>query len=152
MNTLEYLDAVKLKQGLTSDYQLAKLLDLDTSNMTMYRKHRRVMDDYIAARVADLLKISKLELIAQANAEREKDAEKKAYWEAEAKTARESREPLDMVASLGIEPRTRGFSMIVFEVAENVVDLAGIDEIDAWRQVRVPAHHLMRFPSSHFLH
>ncbi len=111
MNTLEYLDALKQKQGLTSDYQLAKLLNLETSNMTMYRKHRRVMDDYIAARVADLLQIDKLELIAQANAEREKDVEKRTYWEAEAKTAREKREPLEVVASLGIEPRTRGFSI-----------------------------------------
>ena len=111
MNTLEYLDALKQKQGLTSDYQLAKLLNLETSNMTMYRKHRRVMDDYIAARVADFLQIDKLELIAQANAEREKDVEKRAYWEEEAKTAREKREPLEVVASLGIEPRTRGFSI-----------------------------------------
>ena len=112
MKTLEYLDAVKAKQGLESDYQLAKLLGLETSNMTMYRKHRRVMDDYIAALVADLLGVQHIELIAQANAEREKDPQKRAYWEAKAKTAREGREPLgDMVASLGIEPRTRGFSI-----------------------------------------
>ncbi len=112
MKTLEYLDAVKKKQGLTSDYQLAKLLGLETSNMTMYRKQRRVMDDYIAALVAELLEIDQMELIAQANAEREKDPNKRAFWERKAKTARENREPLDvLVARGGIEPSTRGFSI-----------------------------------------
>jgi len=99
MGTLEYLDAVKKLSGLTSDYQVAKMLDLEPSNITMYRKRRRVMDDYIASRVADLLKIEELELIAQANAEREKNEEKRVYWEAKAKTARENREPLDVLVA-----------------------------------------------------
>lgn len=102
MGTLEYLDAVKKLIGLTSDYQLAKMLDLEPSNITMYRKRRRVMDDYIASRVADLLKIEELELIAQANAEREKNEEKRVYWEAKAKTARENREPLDVLVATAV--------------------------------------------------
>ena len=111
MDTLEYLDAIKKKQGLTSDYQLARILELMPSNITAYRKKRRVMDDYIAARVADMLGIDSIEVIAVANSERENDPEKRSFWDKKAKTAREKREPLEVVASLGIEPRTRGFSI-----------------------------------------
>ena len=89
MKTTEYLDAVKTRAALTSDYQLARLLGLEPSNITMYRKERRVMDDYTAARVAELLDIDELEVIAQANAEREKDAAKRAFWEHKAKAARQ---------------------------------------------------------------
>ena len=112
MRTLEYLDEVKKTCGLTSDYQLAKLLELETSNITMYRKSRRVMDDYVATKVAQILKISDMELIAQANAEREKDEAKRAYWEAKAETARDVRGAENgLVARSGIEPPTRGFSI-----------------------------------------
>jgi transcriptional regulator with XRE-family HTH domain len=152
MKTAEYLDLVLKERAKGVNAQLARLLGVHRAAITNYQTGDRVMDDYTAARVAEVLGIDEIEVIAQANAEREKDPEKRAFWEEKAKTAREKREPLEVVASLGIEPRTRGFSMIVFEVAENVVDLAGIDEIDAWRQVRVPAHHFMSFPSSHFLH
>lgn len=80
MNTLEYLDAVKAKTGLTTDYQLAKLLELEPSNITMYRKGRRVMDPYIATRVAEILEVPPMLVIAQSQLEREKDETKRAYW------------------------------------------------------------------------
>ena len=89
MNTLEYLDAVKAKAGITSDYQLAQLLESSTPVISQYRTRKRTMDDYTAARVAELLGIEELEIIAQANAEREKDAKKRAYWEEKAKAVRQ---------------------------------------------------------------
>jgi hypothetical protein len=80
MMTIEYLDAVKRKHSLTSDYQLAKLLDCPTPVVSRYRTGHRVMDDYTAARVAELLDMEPLVVIAQANAERERDEGKKAFW------------------------------------------------------------------------
>lgn len=80
MKTLEYLDAVKAKEGLKSDYQLAQKLETSTAAIGQYRSGKRVMDDYTAARVAELLEMPPLLLIAQANAEREKDETKRAYW------------------------------------------------------------------------
>ena len=38
------------------------------------------MDDYTAAKVANVLKINPLEVIAAANAEREKDSQKAEFW------------------------------------------------------------------------
>lgn len=43
------------------------------------------MDDYTAAKIANVLEINPLEVIAAANAEREKHAEKREFWEKLAK-------------------------------------------------------------------
>ncbi len=65
MRTTDYLDAVKTKNNLTSDYQLAKLLELESANIRMCRKERCVMDDYIAARVAELLGIAEISVLEE---------------------------------------------------------------------------------------
>ena len=112
MKTSEYLSLLIRQAGRGANAELARMLGVHRAAITNYQSGHRIMDDYTAAKVADMLGIDQMELIAQANAEREKDPQKRAYWEAKAKTAREGREPLgDMVASLGIEPRTRGFSI-----------------------------------------
>lgn len=81
MKTIEYLDTLKNRHSLTSDYQLAKLLETSTPVISHYRTGKRVMDDYTAAKVAELLELEPLEVIAAANAERERDPNKRAYWE-----------------------------------------------------------------------
>ena len=112
MKTSEYLSLLIRQAGRGANAELARMLGVHRAAITNYQSGHRIMDDYTAAKVADMLGIDQMELIAQANAEREKDPQRRAYWEAKAKTAREGREPLgDMVASLGIEPRTRGFSI-----------------------------------------
>ena len=112
MKTSDYLDVLLKQRGRGASAELARKLGIHRAAITNYQTGHRIMDDYTAAKVAEALGIDQMELIAQANAEREKDPAKRAYWEEKAKTARESREPLgDMVASLGIEPRTRGFSI-----------------------------------------
>ena len=112
MKSAEYLDVALRINGRGINAELARKLGITRAAVTHYQSGHRIMDDYTAAKVADMLGIDQMELIAQANAEREKDPQKRAYWEARAKTARESREPLgNVVASLGIEPRTRGFSI-----------------------------------------
>jgi hypothetical protein len=80
MNTIEYLDAVKAAKGLTSDYQLAKLLGFPLSSVSSYRTGRRFFDDDAALTVALALQINPLEVIAAANAERAKTPEQKARW------------------------------------------------------------------------
>ncbi|MBU0601489.1 MAG: hypothetical protein KKD25_03690, partial [Gammaproteobacteria bacterium] len=86
MNTQDYLDAAKEKLGLPSDYALAKLMKWSTSQMSHYRLKRRALDDFQAARLAELLGRAPMELIAAANAERAKDEEEKKYWLALAKS------------------------------------------------------------------
>lgn len=78
--TLQYLDAVKAKHGLTSDYQLAKALGLRQSAISGYRAGRSHPDDTIALRIAELLGINAMEIISAANVERAKTKETRGIW------------------------------------------------------------------------
>lgn len=81
MKTTEYLAAVRRKMGLSRSAEVARLLELSEAAVSRYESGARVMDDYTAARVAEVLGIDPLTVIAQANAEREKDGEKRQFWE-----------------------------------------------------------------------
>jgi transcriptional regulator with XRE-family HTH domain len=79
-STTEYLDEAKKRAGIESDYALAKRLGVTKAAISNYRQGISKMDDYTAAQIADLLEVDPLEVIAAANAEREKDEKKKDYW------------------------------------------------------------------------
>ncbi|WP_240205363.1 transcriptional regulator [Vibrio sp. CyArs1] len=49
------LDRVKAKYGLSSDYQLAKKLDITTSRLGAYRKGRSSIGWDLAFEIADML-------------------------------------------------------------------------------------------------
>jgi transcriptional regulator with XRE-family HTH domain len=80
MKTIDYLKKVKECIDISSDYALAKKLGVTKQTISGYMNGSRVMDDYIAAKVADVLKINPLRVIAEANAEREKDSQKAEFW------------------------------------------------------------------------
>jgi transcriptional regulator with XRE-family HTH domain len=80
LKTLEYLDAVKAKHGITSDYALAKVLNFSQSSLSLYRSGRRIFDDDVALRIATELGINPLAVIAAANAERAKTPEQRDLW------------------------------------------------------------------------
>jgi len=80
MNTLEYLEACKERLNITSDYALAKALGLSQTGLSNYRTGRSRMDDDVALKVADILHLHPLQVIAAANAERAKTPESKARW------------------------------------------------------------------------
>lgn len=79
-NTIYFLDAVKEKLGITSDYALAKQLGFSLSTVSNYRTGRRVLDDDAALTIADALKLHPLSVIAAANAERAKTPEQRDRW------------------------------------------------------------------------
>lgn len=81
MNTTEYLAAAKRKTGAKNSAALAKALGLTGAALSRYESGDRVMDDYTAAKIAEILDIDPMVIIAQANAEREKDDGKRAYWQ-----------------------------------------------------------------------
>jgi transcriptional regulator with XRE-family HTH domain len=87
MNTLSLLDKIKEKNGLRTDAELADVLNCSTAQISQYRTKKRIMDDYTAAKLAEILGIDPMRIIAQANAEREKNEEKRAFWMTMAKTA-----------------------------------------------------------------
>lgn len=76
----DWIDAVKRRHGLDSDYAVAKLLEVSTSHISHYRNGRSTMDPYMAARVAELLDLEPIQVIACAEAERARDAGKKDFW------------------------------------------------------------------------
>jgi len=81
--TTEYLEESKKLLGISSDYALAKWLEVTDGAMSHYKTGRRTIDDYTAARIADALGINPMEIIAAANAERaerEKDEKRREYW------------------------------------------------------------------------
>lgn len=80
MKTTDYLAEAFKRSGASSKAQFAKHLGVNRSAITMYESGERVMDDFVAAQIADLLEIDSMIVIAQANAEREKDESRRAYW------------------------------------------------------------------------
>lgn len=81
MNTTnEFLDAVKAKHGLISDYALCKKLEVSSSRIGHYRKNRSVFDDLLAVKVANLLEIDPLYVIAAVHAESAKKESEKKVW------------------------------------------------------------------------
>lgn len=78
--TLEYLAACKERLGIESDYALAKRLGVRQPTISSYRMGRSRMDDDVALKVAEILHLHPLQVIAAANAERAKTAEQKARW------------------------------------------------------------------------
>lgn len=80
MNTLEFLEAVKVKRGITSDYALAKALGITQQAMSSYRSGNSIMNDDVCLSVAAALDLAPIFVIAQANAERTKNPETKARW------------------------------------------------------------------------
>lgn len=79
--TNNYLDDLKAKHGVRSDYALAKKLGVMPGHITTYRKNRSHFDDKMAVRVAELLEIDPAEVLAAMNVERTKCPAAKAVWE-----------------------------------------------------------------------
>lgn len=80
-STTEYIDESIIKLGLANDNQLAKRLGYSSGAFSNYRSKNRIIDDYTAAKLAEILGIPPIEVIAAANAEREKDSQRRDFWE-----------------------------------------------------------------------
>ncbi|EKM15226.1 helix-turn-helix family protein [Vibrio harveyi] len=57
------LDQLKTQLELTSDYQLAKFLDVGTSRISNYRNGRSVLDWELAFKIADLLELDDQDVV-----------------------------------------------------------------------------------------
>jgi len=74
-----YIDELKEKMGLTSDYAVAKFLGVPRQSMTKVR-NREVLGKDKCLRIALALKKDPIEIIATAEAQREKNQELRAVW------------------------------------------------------------------------
>lgn len=78
--TIAFLEDVKARYSLPSDYALAKRLGLSHQSMTNYRRKGTTFDDMTALRVASLLEIEPAVVVASCHAERAKTPEERSLW------------------------------------------------------------------------
>jgi hypothetical protein len=80
MKTIEYLDAVRARLNLASDYRLAKVLGIRVQTVSNYRHGRTAMADDVAVRVAELLQLDPARVLADMAAERSSSEAVRAIW------------------------------------------------------------------------
>lgn len=78
--TTDFLDMLKAKRGLRSDYALCKLLGWTSSRIANYRKKRSFLEDDTAVLVAEMLEIDPAIVLAAVHFERAKKEAEKAVW------------------------------------------------------------------------
>ena len=174
MELREYIETGIKKVG--SVVALAKLIGQNAANVTNAKAQRRGLPNYACVRLADLLSVERIEVIAASELVTEKNPERQKVWLpfvlaaemrqlaldaqnaapvaiAEMQTA-PVREPSEKrVASRGIEPRTRGFSAIIktYRLPQRRINRLSISQVMCWTQMRVSSNHRGSFPSAHFL-
>lgn len=80
MKIRERLLECKIKLGIKSDYALAKALQTDRRRISEYMAAKRIPDAYTAVKVAEILKVHPMLLIAEFEAENAKTEERKNWW------------------------------------------------------------------------
>lgn len=78
--TIEFLDGLKAKYGLNSDYALWKKSGISQQSLSNYRLGKTHFDDSTAIRVAKLLEIDPAIVVSAVHAERAKSDPEKAVW------------------------------------------------------------------------
>lgn len=79
--TVQFLNAVKKKHGLKSNYALAKFMGQTETNISRWMNGKGALSDENAMQVADLLGIEQAYVVACIHAEREKIPSVKKMWE-----------------------------------------------------------------------
>lgn len=78
--TAQYLDAVKERLHLPSDYALAKYWHVSKQDISEYRSGKRTLGEDRAIAVAHILGINPAEPLISSHAERAKSEEAKKVW------------------------------------------------------------------------
>lgn len=85
MRTVEFLDAVKARHKLATDYKLAKFLGWNPSRIAHYRTTPRELDDDACVQIAEALELPAPYVMACVAAARAKRADIKKHWLAAAR-------------------------------------------------------------------
>jgi len=80
MKTAEYLDRCKEVMQITSDYELAERLNLKRQVVSYYRLGKRTPDVYACVKIAMALSLDPSAVIADLQAQTEKDPARLAFW------------------------------------------------------------------------
>ncbi|WP_297574461.1 hypothetical protein [uncultured Deefgea sp.] len=79
--TQTLMQKCKAALGIESDYALAKALETSTAAVSHYRTGKRQMDNWCACKVATILGMNPMEVIAISELEREKNEAKRNFWQ-----------------------------------------------------------------------
>jgi len=80
--TRDFLEAIRAKHNGCSYYQVTKILDVNPSSITRWKRGHGGFDRSVAIRVADELELPHAYVIACIESEREQNPEVKPVWEA----------------------------------------------------------------------
>lgn len=80
MTLNEYLDAAKIALGVSSDYELAKRLEVSKQAMSSYRHGERSPDTYMIFKVAITLNLDPATVLADLESQREKSGKRLDFW------------------------------------------------------------------------
>lgn len=80
MKTIDYMNQVKRRLEIESNYALAKALGITQQAVGAMMSGKTTMGDATALKVADILKIQRALVLADVHAEREKNPELAAVW------------------------------------------------------------------------
>ncbi len=75
--TIEFLDALKARHSLASDYKAAKFLGVTVSGVSLWRRGKATFDDATAIKVGKLLDLDAGYVLACVHAERAKRTEER---------------------------------------------------------------------------
>lgn len=76
----DYIDELKERLKLKSDYATAQYLGIPRQSMTKIRNNTALIGNDKCLKIANALKIDPIEIIATVNAQKEKDKDLKAMW------------------------------------------------------------------------
>jgi transcriptional regulator with XRE-family HTH domain len=78
--TVELLDAVKSRLGLSSDYAAAKALGVTRQRVSAWRNGRQTFEDEVCLRVAEILEVDPFPVMASVRIERIEEDERRSLW------------------------------------------------------------------------
>jgi hypothetical protein len=102
MKSADFLDAVKARHGLSTDYQLGKFLRWPQARVSMYRTGKRELDDAACVQIAAALDVPAPYVLACIAAQRAKSAAIKKHWEAAAKLLKTGTAAAIVAATLAV--------------------------------------------------
>lgn len=76
----DLIEAVKAKEGITTNYRLAQITGIPENRLSDYAKGKRMPDAYAATRLALALDREPIEVIAELEAESETNEKKREFW------------------------------------------------------------------------
>lgn len=80
MKTNEYLDAVKSRLALPSDYAIAKVLGITTQAVAQYRSGRSALGIESAMKIGEILRMDGHKVYADGQIERAKNSAQSEFW------------------------------------------------------------------------